>query len=435
MTCEDFRDRLSALIDGELSPEEAAAARGHAAACEDCRAAEADLRVLDAHLRSAFAADRRRAAAVAEAALNEPTPMPRRRSLRGVAGHLAAAAAGFVVATLLRTPPGVVPPGPAAVEATPPAAARLVYFTGEVGVRASPDVDWRSVAASDAADCSAGGSVRTGPGVLCEVQTGSGGVLRMNGDSEVKVLAANSLEVVRGEVWCRAAESPLRVAAAAPPAEAAPAVATFTCPTDTASLFSCQPPAAAQVTAADGEVGVSLGEVTTTLPPGRVLTLSGGGVRVEPEPAELVDAERWMLPLIARPGHDGADLRRRVDRLLAGLPDGGAESELRTLGPLAAPLLLDRLRDAEMSSRRKVMTIAADTAASGSVPELVGLLEDADAEVRRLAAEALARVTGETLGRTPGQWRDATDAAAVARWRAWWRANRRRCVPARQPPT
>ena len=142
-----------------------------------------------------------------------------------------------------------------------------------------------------------------------------------------------------------------------------------------------------------------------------------------------------MLPLIAKPGLDGADLRRRVEALVACLPDGEAESELRTLGPLAAPLLLDRVRDTREPRRREVMTIAADTAASGGVPELVGLLEDADGEVRRLAAEALARVTGETLGRTPGQWRHGTDAAAVGRWRGWWRANRRRCVPARQPPT
>ncbi len=46
MNCERVRARLSALVDGELPPAEAAAVREHLAACPTCRAEEAELRRL-----------------------------------------------------------------------------------------------------------------------------------------------------------------------------------------------------------------------------------------------------------------------------------------------------------------------------------------------------------------------------------------------------
>ncbi len=46
MNCDEARARLSAFIDGELPPAEAAALERHLAGCPSCRAEEADLRRL-----------------------------------------------------------------------------------------------------------------------------------------------------------------------------------------------------------------------------------------------------------------------------------------------------------------------------------------------------------------------------------------------------
>jgi anti-sigma factor RsiW len=46
MECKDIRERISAYVDGEASPEEAREVRGHLGACARCRSAEQRMRAL-----------------------------------------------------------------------------------------------------------------------------------------------------------------------------------------------------------------------------------------------------------------------------------------------------------------------------------------------------------------------------------------------------
>jgi anti-sigma factor RsiW len=105
-------DRLSALVDGELTGAERDRAYAHLAGCEPCRAEAAQLRALKQKLRSLMDG------APAEAAMTRrlismtgpggPLP-PRRRPLRVVPGERAETKRGFRASTR----PGTVRPRPA----------------------------------------------------------------------------------------------------------------------------------------------------------------------------------------------------------------------------------------------------------------------------------------------------------------------------------
>ncbi|HEX2709590.1 MAG TPA: anti-sigma factor, partial [Candidatus Deferrimicrobium sp.] len=51
MDCRDIRETISACVDGEASPEEAAWVREHLASCEGCRVLEGQMRAVGAGVR------------------------------------------------------------------------------------------------------------------------------------------------------------------------------------------------------------------------------------------------------------------------------------------------------------------------------------------------------------------------------------------------
>jgi hypothetical protein len=70
--------------------------------------------------------------------------------------------------------------------------------------------------------------------------------------------------------------------------------------------------------------------------------------------------------------------------------------------------------------RRAAARAFARTADAGMVPDLIGLLTDADPEVGEAAHQALCRLTGEDFGPPAGGPQRDRDAAA-AKWGAWYR--------------
>ena len=60
------------------------------------------------------------------------------------------------------------------------------------------------------------------------------------------------------------------------------------------------------------------------------------------------------------------------------------------------------------------------------VPDLINLLEDNDPEVRHHTARGLARLTGETQGLSPDDWKAdrETWATGLTQWQTWWQQNR-----------
>ncbi len=119
MGCRDIRETISACVDGEASPEEAASVREHLASCERCRVLERQMRMVGAGVRQVRGRvpDRFREAVFARLE-SEGTLPPRRKSFpvawRWAAVPLAAAAGlGFLLLTSREAVRGPAPPGPA----------------------------------------------------------------------------------------------------------------------------------------------------------------------------------------------------------------------------------------------------------------------------------------------------------------------------------
>ena len=119
MGCRDIRESISACVDGEASPGEAAAVREHLASCERCRVLERQMRAVGAGVRQVRGPvpDRFREAVFAR--LESEGALPKRKKVvptawRWVAVPLAAAAAlGFFLLTSRDGIRGLESPGPA----------------------------------------------------------------------------------------------------------------------------------------------------------------------------------------------------------------------------------------------------------------------------------------------------------------------------------
>jgi len=119
MDCRDIRETISACVDGEASPEEAASVREHLASCERCRVLERQMRALGAGVRQVRGRvpDRFREGVFARLESEGMLP-PRKKMLsaswRWAAVPLAAVAGlGLFLLASREAPRGPAPPGPA----------------------------------------------------------------------------------------------------------------------------------------------------------------------------------------------------------------------------------------------------------------------------------------------------------------------------------
>jgi anti-sigma factor RsiW len=116
MECRDLRETISACVDGEASPAEAASVREHLASCERCRVLERQMRALGEGVRQVRGRvpDRFREAVFAR--LESEGALPKRRIVypaawRWAAVPLAAAAGlGLFLLTSSDAPRGPAPP-------------------------------------------------------------------------------------------------------------------------------------------------------------------------------------------------------------------------------------------------------------------------------------------------------------------------------------
>ena len=102
------------------------------------------------------------------------------------------------------------------------------------------------------------------------------------------------------------------------------------------------------------------------------------------------------------------------------------EYEMRSLGdhcvlPLTRFVQSPQSND-DIYRRREAARIASDLASPAYIPAMIELLDDADPDVRVVAARALLRLTGSTRGFDEAYWRAADLEAGRASWRAWSRA-------------
>jgi len=119
MGCRDIRESISACVDGEASPGEAAAVREHLASCERCRVLERQMRAVGAGIRQVRGSVPEDFREAVFARLESEGALPKRKKIvptawRWVAVPLAAAAAlGFFLLTSRDGIRGPESPGPA----------------------------------------------------------------------------------------------------------------------------------------------------------------------------------------------------------------------------------------------------------------------------------------------------------------------------------
>jgi anti-sigma factor RsiW len=476
MDCDQVQEQLGGMMDGALDEPTALVVEAHLAECELCGAQNEALIALDASLTRVFAAEqsaadriavgvltRLPATATGLAATQAPgrSPIPWQRAL----GYLIAVAAGFMLAVLCfrpwqrpAVPDGLIATDHAAVvqdlegvsrgERDPVAplvaVAHLVHATGPISYRPPSGSTWEQVdtAQLQVLGCPSDSSVRTAPGALAELKTPTGSRIRLNESSEVAFVSDQELQFTQGQIWCRAAgEGPLRVVtgetSAAP--QTSPQIWTLACPTSSELVTSCAPAQPLQVVSAAGHVEVSAGGQARTLPAGTFATLTNGELEVRQSESDLVQAQRWMQPLLTLGGHGNPELVQRVDALLARIGRTKLawlyEQDLRNLGEYGAIPLLRFVQTEpsrhEPDRRHGAMDILADTAPIWMAPDLISLLEDDDPAIRVAAARGLNRLTGTNHGVALEQWdgEPAERAAAVSQWRQWWQQHRFACSP------
>lgn len=119
MECRDIRESISACVDGEASPGEAASVREHLASCERCRVLERQMRSVGAGVRQVRGSVPDRFREEVFARLESEGSLPKRKKVvpaawRWVAVPLAAAAGlGLFLLTSREVTRGPAPPGPA----------------------------------------------------------------------------------------------------------------------------------------------------------------------------------------------------------------------------------------------------------------------------------------------------------------------------------
>lgn len=431
MTCEESQNLISARLDGELKDEDRARLDAHLSECAACRTVSEVTAAQNGDLSWAFAPRRRAARDLAERVIAE---LPRRSSRRiPWLPMLVSAAAGFAMAFgLFHRQPAVTisvraASRPISQPATQPAPiAQLALATGAVQFCCPGESQWSAMATGGGVP--AGTRVRTGPNVRCEFHTTDGSDIRLNVQTQVELKSSREFELAGGEVWSN-------VAHANRPFEARASGAIFTALGTQFDLAA--KPQAAVLTVVEGSVRVNGGGDQETLQSGERVTVEGGRLGGKTAVRDLALATRWVNEILVMKGRDNPELAKRIDDLFAQIGQQKMgfmfEEEIRALGdhsviPLTKYIESERSEN-DPSGRAIAARIVSDVAPQWAIPNLIGLLQSNDGEVRFYAAAGLKRLTGHDFGRQPEQWR--TDELMVCQptatqWRAWWANNRDR---------
>ncbi|MEK6262410.1 MAG: hypothetical protein AABP62_27745 [Planctomycetota bacterium] len=217
------------------------------------------------------------------------------------------------------------------------------------------------------------------------------------------------------------------------------------CPSDGTLLSEVDQSGGCRISAAGGEINVTLGREQQTLKRGEIARIVEGQLVIERHHADALLSTSWMQSLLVRKGHDSAELGDRVNRLLANLGRSKManlyEDEIRSLGEHAVLPLLRFVQSPtsrdDPGKRLSAMAIIADVAPTWVIGDLIGLLSDDEPHVRTQAATALLRLTRQTHGRAPAAWSAPLSECeeSLQRWQQWWQTNAHRYEPREKKPT
>jgi hypothetical protein len=324
-----------------------------------------------------------------------------------------------------------------------PAMPELKLANGPVETGTPDAKDWRELEVGR--KLIAGCSVRTPPSVKCDFRCPDGCEFRLNGDTEVVFQSERELQLKRGQLWsnvppAKESREPVQIHAAGATIQS------------TNGQFDVKTGLnATELTVAQGKAEVLGGNVDKKADRFEVLRgqvaqiVNGEASRVkQPSAAEMALATKWATDALVRGKADDPEIDRSVLSCLSQIGDlkqqAAFENQLRAYGEFSAPPLARYLKSdggkASPKQRESAARILSDLAPSWAIPDLIELLKHPDADVRFYAATGLKRLTGQTHGVSPEEWRAppaktlklSTDDCYHA-WKRWWAENKDRYPP------
>jgi hypothetical protein len=391
MNCESLPLLMNAALDEELSP---ARMDQHLAQCSACREQWDDLQLVHHDLTSLLKSPVIEPAVERVMASIQTSTTPARPTLRrggnSVLALLAAVIALLIaVGTTMRWSDANV------------AVAEISLATGTIDYKPSHAREWITVDKTVRVALPASARVRTRSASLCEIRTTSDAIVRLNQQTELVLHRPEKVELVSGELWCRAAgNSELEVSCTPNPSK--PGVTpVFTCPSSSEVQWRSLPDhAMACMDVASTPAEIKTPTTSRTIQPGEDVTFDGTQAGAEKvRHSNPMQATSWQLPLLVLRSPDDSELRMR---LLGALQSIGQtkvsymhEDQIRQLGPAGAIPLLAYVNSPEsrqqVSLRQRAMRLASEMAAPSSLPEFEALLKDEDPIVREFANRALMR--------------------------------------------
>jgi hypothetical protein len=459
MNCREFHTLYEQWIAGAADETAAHALEVHANKCEFCQAYLNTQEFLseqnDESLRTALA-EPQAATRVAERVIDQlanPQLLAKLHSKPANAWStwlvpLLTLVAGFLLAMFVlprpekKSDPVAPPVAQPVAPQPPPPVAHFVAATGPVEMFDDKQQNWVPIEQDKIKYmlCPTDTRVRTTADVRCELKTGDGCVIRLNDQTEVTLRGSSSIELAQGQVWCRSPrETKLEVRVTSigganekQPKQEQPSMWSVG---PSCVMTGIQPAGKVQVVNSEGEINLRTSAGEQRLDPGQVAEISNGEITT---PARRVDpllSTRWMQPLMVQRGPDDAELKQRVDAMLAQIGQSKIaslyEQEIRSLGEYGVlPLvrfIQSPLAEKDPARRSAAMSLTADLAPVWLIPDLIDLLGHTDPYVRRQAAATLYRLTALKMNLSPDDWRETPDeaqAAALVEWRNWWAAHR-----------
>lgn len=433
INCQVCRASLCALIDNELSTLERELADKHLATCESCRLELNELWQVEIKLKSTVrlpvsldSQKQQIEQRLAEHSLVQHTsdssenqnvnvlllPRSSDRSRWSHRWSLAIFALTAACLTVMLVQPNA--QGPRKIDptlVTPVHAGMLVRATGPVELL-SPELSrWQELPSDAVHQICIGDRLRTGPSVLCEIETPDKGLVRIDASAEVIVDDSNQFHLVKGRAWCRSSvdKSIQWQMSAGEFKPDSKQLALLTCPSS--SELQCvrsddnlrcdsnaNNPAAAQL---------ALGNFSCSVAPGESVSIDNAQL-VQRDSKHEAMAKIWQLPLLAIDAGPDSELVQVLRPILSSIGMTKArhmnENQLRSLGPLAAiPLLAYATTESEpnlIELRRRAVWLAADLADDRCIPWLRKLANDSDSQIASKASEKLTSLEHENQNPT-----------------------------------
>ena len=402
MNCESLPLMLNAALDGELSPLERTAMQEHLTNCPSCLHEWQELQGLHQELTLALTSPEVESAVdlvlhriQQPPAIPQPVTVrerPHRHPNRNPQFAFVAAVFTLLVAV------GTVTQWS---NASPPVA-EISLMTGSIDFKPRDGTDWIVIDGSTRVSLPAHARIRTGTESLCEIHTKSDAIVRLNCQSEMVMHCAAKVELVSGELWCRAPAAAGMEICGVGPSKPQDKPNVFLCPSSTEMQWRALPNRELSVLdVAPTSAEIRLPETTYMIQPGQCLTFASGSPRPEQtHQANPSEATQWQLPLLVLHNPHDLDLQHRITAMLARVGQSKMaymyENQIRKLGPAGAIPLLAYVRSPESRQdpplRVRAMGLVTEMATTDAVISLEELVQDEDPIIAKLAARALTRL-------------------------------------------